>query len=311
MSMLPVDETMIAAAVSDEVFAHGRDYEALGAVQRLIQRGSTLEAVVQGTRVEPYRLRITFYPDGHFGSLCTCPYAAVPCKHVVAALLHYLHQPAAVAQRPDLAEQLAALDQDQLLELVLHLLDERPELAEAIDVHLANAPDPDEGVLAAGSRLEALVHTLVPEFVPLAADYLGEEALPAPGRSPEANAFDEFAEVQEVVQALAEAGVLERALEVLGSVTVELVDRWPPASAVTAEDRTFTRAFFNQVAETWSQLLAQGGLPADRGQAWADALGAWQQTLQPYGVGDVFAQAQHMARQAAAGAAVDLSVDAS
>ncbi len=311
MFILPVDETMIAAAVSDEVFSHGRDYEALGAVQRLIQRGSTLEAVVQGTRVEPYRLRITFYPDGHFGSLCTCPYAAVPCKHVVAALLHYLHQSAAVAQRPDLAEQLAALDQGQLLELVLHLLDEHPELAEAIDVHLANAPDLDEGVLAAGSRLEALVHALVPEFVPLAADYLGEEALPAPGGSPETSAFDEFAEVQEVVQALAEAGVLERALEVLGSVTVELVDRWPPASTVTAEDRTFTRAFFNQVAEAWSQLLAQGALPADMGQAWADALAAWQQTLQPYGVGDVFAPAQHMARQAAAGAAVDPSVDAS
>jgi uncharacterized Zn finger protein len=301
MSILTIDEPAITAAVSGEVLAHGRDYEAAGAVLRLVRRGSTLEAIVQGTRSEPYRLRITVYADGHFGSLCTCPYAAVPCKHVVAALLHYLHEPDRVPMRPDLIGQLVGLDRGQLLELVLHLLDEYPGLADAIDAHLANGPEPllpavgeqphFDAADVAGSRLETLVHTLIPEFVPLAADYLDEDAGPGSGRSRETSAFDEFAEVQEVVQVLAEAGDPERALEVLGSVTAELVARWPAADAVTAEDRSFTRAFFTQVAAAWTQMLAQAKLPSPVGQAWANALDNWQQTLQPYGLGDVFAGA--------------------
>lgn len=303
MSILPVDETMIAAAVSGEVLAHGRDYEALGAVQRLVRHGRTLEAVVQGTRAEPYRLRITFYSDGHFGSLCTCPYAAVPCKHVVAALLHYARQPGAVPMRPDLHEQLAALDHGQLLELVLHLLDERPELVEAIDVHLSAVQEMalPAAVTGVGSHLEALVHALVPEFVPLAADYADADALHAADASSEASAFAEFVEVREVVQALAEAGGLARALDVLGSVTDELVTRWPPAESVTAGDRAFTRVFFALVADTWAQLLAQGTAPAAVGEMWSAALAGWQQALQPYGVGDVFAQARLLAGPEVAG----------
>lgn len=306
MSILPIDEPAITAAVSGEVLAHGREYEAAGAVLRLVRRGSTLEAVVQGTRIEPYRLRVTIYPDGHFGSLCTCPYAAVPCKHVVAALLRYLQQPNRVPTRPDLIAQLVGLDRGQLLELILHLLDEHLGLADAIDAHLADGPEPllpavgeQPHVNAAapvGPRLEALVHTLIPEFVPLAADYFDEAAGLVPGGSLETSAFDEFAEVQEVVQALAEAGGHERALEVLGSVTAELVARWPAADSVMAEDRSFTRAFFTQVAAAWTQLLAQAALPPPAGQAWAGTLDTWQQTLQPYGLGDVFAEACLLAR---------------
>lgn len=309
MSILPIDEPAITAAVSDEVLAHGREYEAAGAVLRLVRRGSTLEAIVQGTRPEPYHLRVTVYPDGHFGSLCTCPYAAVPCKHVVAALLHYLHEPAAVLTRPDLTAQLAGLDGDQLLELVLHLLDEHPGLGEAIDAHLATEPEPLlpavgeqphlDASVAADRRLEALVHTLIPEFVPLADDYLDDEAWPVPSESLETSAFDEFAEVLEVVQALAEAGGYERALEVLGSVTAELVARWPPANTVTAEDRAFTKAFFTQVAAAWTQLLASGVMVPQAGQVWAGALATWQETLQPYGLGSVFAEACLLAQQEA------------
>ena len=68
----------------------GQSYFRDGAVGRLVQRGDELEADVEGTEPDPYRVWVRFEDDEVSDTGCTCPYNYEGwCKHIIAVLLAY------------------------------------------------------------------------------------------------------------------------------------------------------------------------------------------------------------------------------
>jgi uncharacterized Zn finger protein len=98
----PLSEAQIRQHASAESFARGVDYERRGAVGALVLRGDLLQAEVEGSEYEPYRVTVSLDAGGVRAADCSCPYDwGGWCKHIVATLLAYIHAaPGAVAVRP-------------------------------------------------------------------------------------------------------------------------------------------------------------------------------------------------------------------
>jgi uncharacterized Zn finger protein len=88
MPLPQITETIIRQHASAESFQRGRDYFQQGAVLSLVQRGTTLQAEVEGSEALPYIVRCTFATDGTITATCTCAYDwGGWCKHIVATCL--------------------------------------------------------------------------------------------------------------------------------------------------------------------------------------------------------------------------------
>ena len=65
---------------------------------------------------------------------CTCPYDwGGDCKHIIAALLYLCHRRDEIDQRPALAELIAKLDREQLVEILLDLSASYPAIVDDIE----------------------------------------------------------------------------------------------------------------------------------------------------------------------------------
>jgi uncharacterized Zn finger protein len=142
MSLPSLSEAQVQQHASEESFARGASYYHNGAVGELVLRGGLLQAEVEGSQYEPYRVVVSLDAGGVRAASCTCPYDwGGWCKHIVATMLAYANaKPGAVQVRPPLTELLAGLDRDQLVSLLLRLADEEPALVDRVDTLLAAPP---------------------------------------------------------------------------------------------------------------------------------------------------------------------------
>lgn len=95
MRQAALDDDRIARLVGS-VFERGKNYYRTGMVddQSMWWDEPFLVGAVEGTRPDPYHVRVTFGPGGEDAwepenSICTCPYdGGMWCKHAAALLLH-------------------------------------------------------------------------------------------------------------------------------------------------------------------------------------------------------------------------------
>lgn len=102
--------------------------------------GNVLRALCWGTAPEPYEVEVTIGENEVLSSKCTCPYDwGGACKHVVALLLTYIHQPDVfeVIDRKQEEEQLMALSKEQLIAIVQEMIAEVPKLRRLLQLRLA------------------------------------------------------------------------------------------------------------------------------------------------------------------------------
>ena len=100
MRQAALDDDRIARLVGS-VFERGKNYYRTGMVddQSVWWDEPFLVGAVEGTRSDPYHVRVTFGPGGEDGwepetSICTCPYdGGMWCKHAAALLLYAAHAP--------------------------------------------------------------------------------------------------------------------------------------------------------------------------------------------------------------------------
>ncbi|MFM7190005.1 MAG: SWIM zinc finger domain-containing protein, partial [Microcystaceae cyanobacterium] len=122
---------------TESSWTRGEDYYQGGAVRQLIQRGQSLEALVNGSNYEPYFVQIALGDKSVEEADCNCPYDYGGwCKHIVATLLTYLDQNEDLEQRLPLTDLLAQLDAKQLKEVLAHLVQEKPQLITTIEKYL-------------------------------------------------------------------------------------------------------------------------------------------------------------------------------
>jgi uncharacterized Zn finger protein len=129
MNRPQLTEATIRAGATAQSLARGRDYYRQGALHGLAIRGATLTGLCTGRSAPAYRVRVELDEAGVRTAGCTCLYDwGGWCKHIVALLLAYVHEPESFVVQEPPAELLAGLDREALSGLLVRLVAERPEL---------------------------------------------------------------------------------------------------------------------------------------------------------------------------------------
>jgi uncharacterized Zn finger protein len=97
-------------------------------------------AQCEGSNAPSYRLRIELDDGGVRSVSCTCPYDwGGDCKHIVALLLMYIHEPDEFSEQKSMNELLAGLEKDALVTLILRLMERDPDLYNALELAIPAA----------------------------------------------------------------------------------------------------------------------------------------------------------------------------
>lgn len=94
MASLPprLSESIIKSYIPDPYFARGKSYYRNGHISDTMQRGNMIEGDCEGSEYDPYRVEVRLGSRGIEGNECSCPMGG-DCKHVVALLLAWYHEP--------------------------------------------------------------------------------------------------------------------------------------------------------------------------------------------------------------------------
>ncbi len=275
MTLPAFDTTQLPDYATAASIQRGRDYLQEGAVGALVQRGDELEADVQGSALQPYRVWIEFDTEGVANTACTCPYDYEGwCKHIVAVLLAYAQDPGQVEIRSPLVEKLATLDQAQLQALLLELADRIPRMNDMIEAALPYiilvAPAGSATPTASHPPVLAAVDTRVlRQSVRNAMRSRGgrDEDYDEDGYG----AVDDIVELAEQAQSWLDAGNGRAALAILEAVTDEFSKHWQ----ILEETGEETHVFFDGTASLWVEALLDPDLSAEERQHWISRLGDW------------------------------------
>ena len=129
--MHPLQLTLeqIQQRCTEQSFARGLDYFQEGAIDNTVLHAYTLSATCEGTDIDPYRVTVELMPTGIASTYCSCPYDwGGDCKHIVALLLTYVHEPDTVPSLEPLFATLEAKPKSSLLQIISELLKHAPEL---------------------------------------------------------------------------------------------------------------------------------------------------------------------------------------
>src|SRR3990172_2356854 len=121
-------EEIIRGRASDQSYQKGRDYYRSGAIYnsswQSMEGGIMLTAQCEGSSAPSYRLRVELDAGGVRSASCTCPYDwGGDCKHIVALLLMYIHQPDEFSEQESVKELLVGLEKGELITLILRLVE--------------------------------------------------------------------------------------------------------------------------------------------------------------------------------------------
>ena len=122
----------IQNAATQKSFDRGEEYYSNGAISNAIRQEFRLWADCYGS--EAYETAVTLNQSGIHTSSCTCPYDwSGLCKHQIALLLTYLHNPDRVQVIAPLAELLKPKSREDLVKLIEKMLDQSPNLLSLIE----------------------------------------------------------------------------------------------------------------------------------------------------------------------------------
>lgn len=281
----PLSEAQIRQHASAESFARGVDYERRGAVGPLVLRGDLLQAEVEGSKYEPYRVTVSLDAGGVRAASCSCPYDwGGLCKHIVATLLAYIHAtPGAVAVRPPLAELLAGLDRGQMEGLLLRLAAQDAELIERIEALVAAAPpaavapglaEGTEGAISVPIRRTAVDATAFRQQVrrifraERPDDYMAYASILA-----------NLEPLTEQIQAFLDGDDAQSALPLLEVLTDEYSEGWVDYDDSDGE----LGGFFDELGALWAAALLSANPKKAELKRWRERLEGWAASAEEYG----------------------------
>jgi uncharacterized Zn finger protein len=293
MAIPTLSEATIRGQATAESFRRGENYCRQGAVVSLVQRGDVLQAEVEGSQYEPYRVRVAFDEGGVTDADCSCPYDwGGWCKHIVATLLACLGGPEEVEVRPALDELLADLDREELQDLLVHLATRDPYLADEIEGQIAllratpaGSQSPQPGAAPARRtpvdpqpvrrQVTAILHSL-------------DRLRPSEAYWQVGSVVDQVRQLLDQVQGFVEAGDGRNALLLLEAVTDEYVEGW----LYLDDSDGYAGEFFSELGQVWTDACLVADLSLDEREQWAQKLTQWQGEIGDYGLDDVFDAAQ-------------------
>jgi uncharacterized Zn finger protein len=137
-------EEDVERLATEQSFDKGWDYYRSGAIIEPIRQGNTIRAYCEGSQYEPYRVSATMGDKGIIETDCSCPYDwGGICKHIVALLLMWIHEPEAFEVIQPVEKLLTEYTKEDLLELIQKMLEQEPELVRLIELsapHVRSTP---------------------------------------------------------------------------------------------------------------------------------------------------------------------------
>ncbi len=291
---MPITEATIRSLATAKSFERGQDYYEGGAVYDLQKRGDFLTAEVEGSSYEPYRVIIQLAGDQIISTDCTCPYDwGGDCKHIVAVLLTYLHQPDRVTERPPVEELLGQLERDELLELLTGILSDQPRLVDWVEMQLSTRSTPAETDQPDQSRqrqtpLDPAVFRKQAQYV--MNNYYYDE------RDYWAGDSDAVAAIQDLVdkaKPFIEGGEGRNALLILEPVTEVFVGQWHEVDY----EGGASAMLFAELGTLFAEAILSADLSPQERQALGQKLTTWQNEIADYGIDEGFGTAIGAAEQ--------------
>src|SRR5258708_18768418 len=127
-------------AYSDEAsFQKGYDYYLHHAIVEPTLNETVLRAFCHGSGVNPYRVEATLLPAGEKSTHklastgCSCPRGGF-CKHLVALLLTWIHQPERFVVRSGIMARLSEKSREELLAVLEQLVQRQPDIEPMVEL---------------------------------------------------------------------------------------------------------------------------------------------------------------------------------
>ncbi len=169
-SLTQLTESDVQARCTEAVLGRGWSYYTGGAIRQRTRMDDGLQTHVSGTHVYRVSVRET---SGGLWVTCTCPYNwGGDCKHIIATLLAWLHEPESFHAAGDVQAALAARSKKELVAILAdvcavypHLVDEFNLFGEATEydpeavvkkIFSALHPPGDIDIDAGVSRMETV-----------------------------------------------------------------------------------------------------------------------------------------------------------
>jgi uncharacterized Zn finger protein len=128
-------EAHVRELASEKSFDRGEAYYHDGSVLEPVRQERELRAQCQGSDYEPYQVSAMLNESGIAETSCTCPYDYGDiCKHIVALLLTYVHEPQSFRSIPPLATLLAGRSREELITLIGEMIKQEPELLSLVEL---------------------------------------------------------------------------------------------------------------------------------------------------------------------------------
>ncbi|MYB93084.1 MAG: hypothetical protein F4039_02535 [Gammaproteobacteria bacterium] len=129
-------EDQIQDRCTQKVFARGEDYFYNEAIENPMFHGWTLSANCYGSEDAPYRVSVELTPTGIADAECSCPYDwGGDCKHIVALLLTYVHEPDEIHSIAPVLTAIAEKPRATLLSIISELLKREPALVPIVKTY--------------------------------------------------------------------------------------------------------------------------------------------------------------------------------
>lgn len=281
-------EATVRELSRSQSYERGQSYYEQGAVSDPIRRGEIIRAYVEGSQYQPYTLTIKFDDAGVARTNCSCPYDhGGICKHCVAVLLMYIRDPGRISHQQPIVEMIAEADRDTLEDLLVDLVDSRPEVAEWIERRLDAITDDhpfDSSVNVEAIRQRA------------------NHALPDPGRRGHGDAYAEAERMTEELDALIEqartaieADDGEAALTILEVITQVITEnRWPE---LLPHDIPNVYEVLGDLSEAFTEAILTADLTESERNDWEERLTNWDDQLRHFMGESTFAAAADAASQ--------------
>ena len=272
MPIPKLTETTIELHTSPQSLKRGEAYYLAGNVTRAVRRGNMVQAVVEGSEVEPYRVTLPF-DDAGLGStlFCTCDYENGGwCKHIVATLLLCMRQPEIIEQGLTLEQLLDRLNDVQTQQLIQHLVKKDPSLIDAIEryINLSAIPAPSNQPTKAPRHTSIdpapfrhQVRRILREAVRYLEDGWEEDPI-----------TEELLDVIQRAQEFSEQGDGNNALVILEAITTACVEDWDDVEEYGAESCDIA----NALDEAWTEAILTAQLTAEEEIDLQVMLEAWQ-----------------------------------
>ena len=133
-----ITEADVRGLASEKSFERGKSYYQDGTIMDPVRQGMELRAYCEGSEYEPYHLSVTLAKEGVEDTSCTCPYDwGGICKHLVALLLTYVHNPGVFRVVPPLKEMLAQSSKQELIAIITQMIKREPELMVVVELSAA------------------------------------------------------------------------------------------------------------------------------------------------------------------------------